>query len=1048
MKKKWFIPLAIVVALPLLVWIVAQSTLWFFTTDKGKRTIENILASSLENRLSIASLDYSLVRNFPQIDVSAQNLVLLSTNAVDTAVAVERAEIQLRWTELWKRKTFFFENFTIDNATLFLHRAADSTLNIVLKNDTTSSENSEISIPRVVVRNGALNNVQLSYKDDVSASLVQISDVQVQARSFISDTIFAKFSVHSPRMHYCCPKFDIDSVPLHLNGKIAMKNTFDAFGVKDFTLDTELMKFSLAGRVKNLSENTFETHLNWEFAIDTLADISHLKIEPYQQQLSKILLSGGLAVNGTANGVFGEREMPVVTADVALHEASLAFVGATEKIDTIELKMNALVDLKNKSQSFVQIDTLDVRSYQSFVQLHGRIDSLFQRNRVTASSRLFLDLAHLKTVVPQRVFSTVEGKISSNVKADFSVEDVQNKAWGEVLTKADLQARRVRLKSDSLDFRLFTKKFDWHLGTNTMELKRTKKVAFFVSRMEFDTLFLHYQNVVKRCRASRFALNCHADKLVSEVPNMRLSVSLNGLKGVFDTVFVYSQRTRTSFVVNKEKTDSMIPCGKFRFFTDSLFVGTPYFGFRLDSTRFYAETKPRVRKRWWASKRKTAEENRIDSINFFYQKANRRPMTLDSLYRFGGEMLKQPDFSEVFLRKFRNNGYVRMKEIRVRTRYFQLPISAKYMGVAFSDDTLTLQNFRLNLGSSDLKFTGNAYNMRRAFLRGRTLSGQLKVESKNLNLNELLRTTHDGAEQFAADDMSALRAETNHKTAKNDSSQMGLFVVPSNLDLKFKADIDTLLFSDIRFHDFKGNVALHDESLRIRNLSTSTNLGRFAMDVMYKCNSREKAVAGVDLKTQKIDVDKLIHQIPMLDSIVPMLRSFDGELDCALTAVADLDSAMNVVMPTVEAAAYLHGENMVLLDGETFSEIAKKLLFKNKQRNLIDSISVEFTVEDNQMEIYPFMLEIDKYRVAVGGTQNFDSSFDYHISVLKTPFWLGLLKWAGWNVRGTFDDMQITPGSKKYKDENAITRTTSLQGKTLNLRQRFQQSLREIIIEK
>lgn len=73
--------------------------------------------------------------------------------------------------------------------------------------------------------------------------------------------------------------------------------------------------------------------------------------------------------------------------------------------------------------------------------------------------------------------------------------------------------------------------------------------------------------------------------------------------------------------------------------------------------------------------------------------------------------------------------------------------------------------------------------------------------------------------------------------------------------------------------------------------------------------------------------------------------------------------------------AAIHGENMVLLDGETFTEISKMLHFKNKKRNMIDKISVEMLVRDNQIEIFPFVIEMDRYRAAVSGVQKLRYEF-------------------------------------------------------------------------
>ena len=46
------------------------------------------------------------------------------------------------------------------------------------------------------------------------------------------------------------------------------------------------------------------------------------------------------------------------------------------------------------------------------------------------------------------------------------------------------------------------------------------------------------------------------------------------------------------------------------------------------------------------------------------------------------------------------------------------------------------------------------------------------------------------------------------------------------------------------------------------------------------------------------------------------------------------------------------GENLVLLDGETFTEIAKTLKFNKKTENRVDSLSLNYYFQ-NKIDIYP-----------------------------------------------------------------------------------------------
>ena len=182
--------------------------------------------------------------------------------------------------------------------------------------------------------------------------------------------------------------------------------------------------------------------------------------------------------------------------------------------------------------------------------------------------------------------------------------------------------------------------------------------------------------------------------------------------------------------------------------------------------------------------------------------------------------------------------------------------------------------------------------------------------------------------------------------------------------------------------------------------------------MIYQARNYRDGYAGFDFKLNKINIGKLVDFIPSLDSIVPMLRSFQGTVDFNVSAESRLDSCLRLKLPTLRSAIHVEGDSLVLLDGETFAEISKKFLFKNKERNLIDSIAVNISVADGNVTVYPFVIEMDRYRAAVGGTQDMDMNFDYHISILKSPipFKLGL------NISGNLDKMKFGMGKAKYKD--------------------------------
>lgn len=92
--------------------------------------------------------------------------------------------------------------------------------------------------------------------------------------------------------------------------------------------------------------------------------------------------------------------------------------------------------------------------------------------------------------------------------------------------------------------------------------------------------------------------------------------------------------------------------------------------------------------------------------------------------------------------------------------------------------------------------------------------------------------------------------------------------------------------------------------------------------------------------------------------------------------------------------------------------MSKWLVFKDKKRNLIDHMKVKIAVDSSLMSIYPFVFDIDRYRLGVMGSNDLDMNLNYHVSVIKSP-----LPWKfGINIKGTPDNMKIRLGGAKVKE--------------------------------
>lgn len=344
-------------------------------------------------------------------------------------------------------------------------------------------------------------------------------------------------------------------------------------------------------------------------------------------------------------------------------------------------------------------------------------------------------------------------------------------------------------------------------------------------------------------------------------------------------------------------------------------------------------------------------------------------------------------------------GIVGFNRLRFRTPEFGLPIRMSKTAVTVDGPKITLKNASVRIGRSNMTATGDMMGVYRAMMKGEKLTAHLSLTSDLIDCNQLINSL-------------SFPEDTTEVLTDSVPSEMKLFVIPRNIDFELQTDLKKVIFEKMLFENVHGAVDIKNQAIHLEDLSMRALDADMKAVMVYKAGSPRGGYAGFDFKIRNINIAKLVDFVPALDTIVPMLRSFKGRVMFDVAADARLDSAMNIRIPTLRSAIHIKGDSLVLMDGETFAEISKMLMFKNKKENVFDSISVNVTVHDGNVTVYPFLVEIDRYKAAVGGEQGLDMNFNYHISILKSP----LPFKAGVNISGNLDKMKFRIGKAKYKD--------------------------------
>jgi hypothetical protein len=245
-----------------------------------------------------------------------------------------------------------------------------------------------------------------------------------------------------------------------------------------------------------------------------------------------------------------------------------------------------------------------------------------------------------------------------------------------------------------------------------------------------------------------------------------------------------------------------------------------------------------------------------------------------------------------------------------------------------------------------------------------------------------------------------------------DSTISTLIVIPANLDAHITLNARNARYDDLLADNITAKMVMKERCLQITETKAHTNMGEITFDAFYSTRSKKDLKAGFDLNFKDITADKVIDLMPSIDTLMPIIKSFVGNLNCEIAATTAIDTSMNLIMPSINGIMRISGDNLAIKENDMYTSLARKLMFKNKKEGKIENILLEAVIKDNTLEVFPFVVSMDRYMLAMSGIQNLDMSYKYHASVIKSPLPVRL----GVDLYGQdFDNMKFNIGKAKYK---------------------------------
>lgn len=341
----------------------------------------------------------------------------------------------------------------------------------------------------------------------------------------------------------------------------------------------------------------------------------------------------------------------------------------------------------------------------------------------------------------------------------------------------------------------------------------------------------------------------------------------------------------------------------------------------------------------------------------------------------------------------------------------QLPeVFIRRAAATISPQAMTLGEFGVKVGGSDLSATGQLTGYLGYLMRGEQLAGRLYVKSDLLDLNEIRAAVPADAEAESAD------AEKPAEEAAAAPAQA--IVVPKNLNLSLNAELKKVLFEKMVITDIAGEMSVAGGTLSLDRLGLQLFDGKASASGRYS-TAADPAHPTLSLAASiaKASFPRTFEEIEAVRQLAPIFEKASGDYSLSIDMRTTLDAAMSPDLMSLTAQGEISSENVSVEGVEVFDKLAD--LLKNDKLRRIEArdLKIRFSIKDGRVTTEPFDLKMGDVNVNMSGTTGLDRTIDYTAKVTLPAGVGGVLGAVNVGIGGTFTSPKITLGVQETVEQ-------------------------------
>lgn len=330
--------------------------------------------------------------------------------------------------------------------------------------------------------------------------------------------------------------------------------------------------------------------------------------------------------------------------------------------------------------------------------------------------------------------------------------------------------------------------------------------------------------------------------------------------------------------------------------------------------------------------------------------------------------------------KLKNSGTLEIRNIEFTTEYLPKKFLVKEGIFKFKQDKMRFNTFLASYGESDFRMNGylqNVFNFMSS--KNGILKGAFTLNSQYINADEFMSSTTTTVPETTTDNST--------KTAT--VNETGVIIIPSNLDLRFRANAKKVAFNGLNFQNTTGSLIMKNGSLVMKNTGFNLIGCAVAMDADYKSVNTKNARFNYHIKADEFDIKRAYKEVKLFREMASAAEKAQGIISLDYNLKGRLNANMEPVLPSLTGNGVVSIKNVKMYGMKMFSNVAKKTSKESIKNPELNKVDIKTSIKNNIITVERFKFKFAGFRPRIEGTTSLDGRLNLKMRLGLPP--LGIL---------------------------------------------------------